>query len=95
MGTKVADFTAESTGGPFKFAQPGEFITLLRNKTSVLRAGATMISGLTGPVTFPKQVTTGAATWRGENPGTPGGSAGAPGDHLSPAGRGRRTKCGG
>lgn len=64
------DSATTTTGGPFKFTQPGDFITLLRNKTSVLRAGVTVLSGLTGPVTFPKQSGPGSATWRAENPGS-------------------------
>lgn len=64
------DSATASTGGIFKFTQPGEFIPLLRNKTSVMRAGATVIPGLTGPVTFPKQLTAATANWVGENPGS-------------------------
>jgi len=64
------DSATNTTGGPFKFTQPGDFIQLLRNKTSVLRAGVTVLSGLTGPVTFPKQSGPGSASWRAENPGS-------------------------
>lgn len=64
------DSATSTTGGPFKFTQPGDFIALLRNKTSVLRAGVTVLSGLSGPVTFPKQSGPGSASWRAENPGS-------------------------
>lgn len=69
MGRGI-DSATSTTGGPFKFTQPGDFIALLRNKTSVLRAGVTVLSGLTGPVTFPKQNGPGTASWRAENPGS-------------------------
>lgn len=64
------DSATSTTGQAFKFTQAGEFIPLLRNKTSVMRAGATVLSGLTGPVSFPKQTATGAVAWSAENPGS-------------------------
>jgi HK97 family phage major capsid protein len=64
------DSATASLAGNFKITQPGDFITMLRNKTSVVRAGATFITGLTGPVTFPKQLTAATASWVGENPGS-------------------------
>ncbi len=64
------DSATSTTGGAFKFTQPGEFIAMLRNKTSVMRAGATILPGLTGPVTFPKQNGAATANWVGENPGS-------------------------
>lgn len=64
------DSATSTTGGPFKFTQPGDFIDLLRNATSVMRAGATVIPGLTGPVTFPKQTGAATAAWVAENPGS-------------------------
>lgn len=58
-------------GSEIVFEQPGELIELLRNRTVVLLSGAQSLSGLTGPVQFPKQ--TGAMTmvWVGENPASP------------------------
>lgn len=64
------DSGTASTGGVFKFTQPGDFIGILRNKTAVMRLGATMLPGLTGPVSFPKQSTASTAYWVGENPGS-------------------------
>jgi HK97 family phage major capsid protein len=64
------DSGTSTTGQPFKFTQPGEFIPILRNKTSVMRAGSTVLSGLTGPVTFPKQTSAAGVTWSAENPGS-------------------------
>ena len=71
MGTRAnVDSATTSTGGIFKFTMPGDFIGLLRNRTSVMRAGATVLSGLTGPVTFPKQLAAVTGTWVAENPGS-------------------------
>ena len=64
------DSATSTTGGPFKFTQPGDFIELLRNRSSVMRAGATLIPGLTGPVTFPKQTAASTAFWVAENSGS-------------------------
>ena len=44
-----------------------QFIDLLRNKSSVLSAGATFLPGLTGPVSIPGQATGATAYWITEN----------------------------
>jgi HK97 family phage major capsid protein len=41
----------------------GSFIDLLRNRTVVAQLGATMLSGLVGNVTIPKQTAAGTAYW--------------------------------
>ncbi len=41
----------------------GDFIDVLRNQSSVMRAGATMLTGLTGPVKIPKKATAAAAAF--------------------------------
>lgn len=69
-GRAGIDSGTASTGGPFKFAQPGDFIPVLRNKSSVMRAGATVIPGLTGPLTMPKQLTATGTVYSAENPGS-------------------------
>lgn len=69
-GRAGIDSGTSTTGAPFKFTQPGEFIPVLRNKTSVIRAGATVLDGLTGPVTFPKQTAAAGSVWSAENPGS-------------------------
>ncbi len=69
LGRAGIDSSVASTGGAFKFTEPGDFIPILRNKTSVLRAGATVLTGLTGPMTFPKQIGTATAVFSAENPG--------------------------
>src|SRR5574343_46004 len=68
-GRAGVDSGTATTGGVFKFTQPGSFIEMLRNKTAVMRLGATVLPGLTGPVTFPKQNGAATAYWVGENPG--------------------------
>lgn len=45
----------------------GSFIDLLRNKSAVLNAGATMLSGLVGNVAFPKQSASATGYWVAEN----------------------------
>ena len=41
----------------------GSFVELLRNRTLVGQLGATMLSGLVGNVTIPRQTTSNSATW--------------------------------
>ena len=41
----------------------GDFIDVLRNASSVMQAGATMLTGLKGNVTIPKKATAAAAGW--------------------------------
>ncbi len=64
------DSGTSGKGTELKFTVPGTFIEMLRNKARVLQLGATMLSGLEGNVTFPKQTAAGTATWQGENTGT-------------------------
>jgi HK97 family phage major capsid protein len=59
-----------TTATAFKFTAAGDFIAAVRNASSVMRAGVTMLPGLTGPLTLPKQTGPGTATWRAENPGS-------------------------
>lgn len=46
--------------------EAGSFIELLRNRSVAMRMGARMLSGLTGSVAIPKQLTSGAVGWIGE-----------------------------
>lgn len=41
----------------------GDFIDVLRNQSSVMRAGARMLSGLSGDVKIPKKLTAASASW--------------------------------
>jgi HK97 family phage major capsid protein len=45
-------------------------IELLRNRMVVRQAGATVLSGLSDTLAFPKQLTPGTANWVAENPGS-------------------------
>lgn len=62
--------TTTGTSGDTVFQEYGEFIDILRNMMVTTRMGARVLTGLKGPVNFPKQ--TGASTgyWMGENSGT-------------------------
>lgn len=64
------DSGTSTKGAEIKFTSPGSFIDMLRNRARVLQAGATLLPGLDGPVSFPKQNGAGTASWVAENPGT-------------------------
>lgn len=51
------------------FDEPGDLIELLRNKAMVIRSGARVLTGLQGPIGFPKQTGAMTITWVAENPG--------------------------
>ena len=63
------DSATSTKGTELKFVQYGGFIDMLRNKSRVIQAGARMLGGLDGPVTFAKQTGAGTFSWTGENPG--------------------------
>lgn len=48
----------------------GELIEVLRKRARVIQSGARVLSGLTGPVAFPKQTGVANVLWVGENPGS-------------------------
>lgn len=64
------DATNSTKGPEVVFDQPGEFIALLRNVSAALTMGARLMTGLQGPVTFPRQDGAGTAYWLGENAGS-------------------------
>ena len=72
MQTRAGLDSATSTAGAeLKFTEyGGELIELLRNYSAVAGMGARMLTGLNGPVTFPKQTAAGTAYWMGENGGS-------------------------
>lgn len=47
---------------------PGQLIEFLRPRARVIESGATVLTGLTGPVAFPKQTTAATVFWVPENP---------------------------
>ncbi len=58
------------TGAETVFTEPGSFIDLLRNRAMVMELGATVLPGLRGPVSFPRQTGAGTLYWTGENAGS-------------------------
>nr|WP_316642877.1 phage major capsid protein [uncultured Roseateles sp.] len=68
---------AGTTGGTLVGTQllPGSFIEVLRNKARTMQAGATVISGLVGAVTIPRQTGQTATFWTAEGVDTSEGEA--------------------
>jgi HK97 family phage major capsid protein/ATP-dependent Clp endopeptidase proteolytic subunit ClpP len=64
------DTQTATKGAEAVFKEQGELIELLRNTAVISRLGATILTGLSSPIDFPKH--TGAMTihWVGENPAT-------------------------
>jgi len=63
MGTGVAGGGAELV-----HTQHGEFIDILRNKTLVMKYGAQVLTGLTGPIEWDRQTGDATVYFVGENP---------------------------
>lgn len=55
--------TTDDANIVFDDTRPGSFIEILRNASSVMQAGATMLTGLQGDVKIPKKLTTTAPGW--------------------------------
>jgi len=71
LGQRAAIVAGTSSiGGAMVFTQAGSFIDLLRNKAFVIQAGATVLPGLSAPVSFPKQTGAGTAYWVAEASGS-------------------------
>ena len=62
--------TGTNTGKETVFQEYGEFIDILRNMMVTTRMGARILTGLKGPVNFPKQTGASSVYWTGENPGS-------------------------
>jgi HK97 family phage major capsid protein/HK97 family phage prohead protease len=58
--------SSNANGGYSVFSEYAGFIDLLRKKALLGRLGATVLPGLQGNVTFPRQITAGTAYWMGE-----------------------------
>jgi HK97 family phage major capsid protein/HK97 family phage prohead protease len=63
-------YNTSGKGASTVFTQAGDFIELLRNASVAVGLGARVMSGLTGPVSFPKQTGGASAYWMAENDGT-------------------------
>ena len=59
-----------SLGGAGIETSVDELIEILRNEAVVIQMGARVLSGLSGNVLFPRQITANTWTWEGENPST-------------------------
>lgn len=68
--TAATLYNASTLGAEGVFTQQGEFIELLRNSSVLVNAGARVLSGLTGPISFPKQSGAAAMYWMAENDST-------------------------
>lgn len=55
--------TSDDSSIVFDDTRPGSFIEILRNASSVMQAGATMLTGLQGDVKIPKKATTSSPGW--------------------------------
>ena len=62
--------TGTNTGKETVFQEYGEFIDLLRNMMVCTKMGARVLTGLKGPVNFPKQTGAQSLYWTGENAGS-------------------------
>lgn len=58
------------TGAELLRTQYGDLIELLRAMSVTNRMGAQYLTGLTGPLSFPKQTGSATLSWVGENPGS-------------------------
>lgn len=63
-------YNTSGKGASTVFTQAGEFIDMLRNASVAVGLGARVMSGLTGPVSFPTQTAAATAYWMPENDGT-------------------------
>jgi len=70
FGNRALATSPASAGGAMVFTEPGTFIDLLRNYMAVGKLGATILSGLRGPLSFPRQITGASLTWTAEVPGS-------------------------
>jgi len=66
---RTLDSKTITKGAEAVFEQPGELIELLRNRAFVFQMGARLLTGLTGPVAFPRQTGGMTVFWVAENPG--------------------------
>jgi HK97 family phage major capsid protein/HK97 family phage prohead protease len=63
-------WNTSTKGSSTVFTEAGEFIDLLRNQAVSVLLGARVMSGLTSPVSFPRQTGAATAYWMPENDGT-------------------------
>lgn len=66
----TALYNTSGKGAEAVFTEPGDLIELLRNRSVAVELGARILSGLQGPVSFPKQSGANTGYWVAENSGT-------------------------
>ena len=66
----ILDSETATEGLELVFTEAGDFIDLLRARMKVAALGATILTGLQGPVAFPKQDGAGTFAWVAEDPGS-------------------------
>src|SRR5215469_5644348 len=64
------DTRTNSAGGYTVQTEVRDVIELLRNKAKVIKAGGTLLSGLQGNQSFPKQAGASNGSWVAQNPGS-------------------------
>jgi HK97 family phage major capsid protein len=69
-GRAALDSKTAGGGAEYVYDQPGSLIEILRNRSVFIGLGAQVLTGLSGPVPFPKQTGATTAYWVGENPST-------------------------
>jgi HK97 family phage major capsid protein len=74
--------TTSSLGGAGVQTSVLSLIDLLRNKMLVRQLGATVLSGLTGNITFPRHIVANTMAWEGENPATAHANSAATFDNV-------------
>lgn len=61
---------AATKGAEVTFEAAGDLIEFLRNRTALIQLGARVLTGLTQPISFPRQTAAMTGVWVGENPGS-------------------------
>lgn len=80
-----ADVTTASAASLYPtITQPNTIIELLRNKCAMLSAGAQLLTGLTGPLTIPRQNSSAGWSWVNENAAPSLSALGTDGVTLTP-----------
>lgn len=75
MNTRANSTIGLAKGTELVYEQKGELIELLRNQAMLLKMGARLLTGVTGPIGFAKQTGGATVTWMPENPGSNAPSA--------------------
>lgn len=69
MRLRALDSATSGAGSELVPTEQAELIEILRNRARVVAMGARLLTGLQGPISFPKQIGAISVQWVGENPG--------------------------